>query len=466
MTVQTRDSIESDWQQLARDHLMLHFTDMARLRDSKVPVLVRGEDCFVYTDDGSRKIDGLSGLYCTNVGHSFGDELGQAALEQMRELPYTTNWTTAHPRSIELSARLADLAPANLNRSFFVSSGSEAVESAWKIARQYHAANGEPQRRKAISRRIAYHGTTLGALSFTGIPSSRTPYEPLAVPTAFVSNTDRFRHPLGGDEDAFCRMLLDEIEATIEFEAPETIAMLIAEPVQNAGGSIVPPAGYWAGLRELCDRYGILLCSDEVICAFGRLGNWFGAERFGYQPDLLTFAKGVTSAHVPLGGLLISDRVAEPFLDGRAFYAHGATFGGHPVAAAVALKNLEIMERENVLGNVRATEGWLSEQLNALRELPIVGDVRGMGMFWALELVKDEQNGMFSEAEQNWLLRDFLSERLFSRGLLCRLDDRGEPVVQIAPPLVADREVLAQIVEILHDTLVEAGDELTAHSAQ
>jgi adenosylmethionine-8-amino-7-oxononanoate aminotransferase len=463
MTLDIDTQAAVDWQQGARQHLMLHFTDMQRLQHEQVPVLVRGEGCFVFTEDGTRKIDGLAGLYCTNMGHDFGRELGEAALAQMSELGYTTNWTTAHPRSIELSTKLADLAPGGLNRSFFVNSGSEAVESAWKIARQYHAGRGEEGRRKAISRRYSYHGTTLGALSFTGIPSCRTPFEPLAVPTAFVSNTNRFRHPLGHDDEAFCRALLDEIIDRIEFEGPETIAMLIAEPVQNSGGSLVPPDGYWAGLREICDRYGILLCSDEVICAWGRLGAWFGAEKFGYEPDLLTFAKGITSAHVPLGGVLIHDRVAEPFLDGRAFYMHGATFGGHPVAAAVALKNLEIMEREDVLGNVGAQEGYLSERLNALRDLPVVGDVRGMGLFWALELVSDkETNATFSPEEEKWLLHDFLSGRLYDRGLLCRLDDREDAVVQIAPPLVAGEDVLGEIVDILQVTLQEAGEELRA----
>ncbi|HEY3771955.1 MAG TPA: aspartate aminotransferase family protein [Solirubrobacteraceae bacterium] len=463
MTLNTDTQPAVDWQRNARAHMMLHFTDMERLQHEDVPVLVRGEGCYVFTEDGTRKIDGLAGLYCTNIGHGFGRELGEAALAQMSELGYTTNWTTAHPRAIELSTKLAELAPGGLNRSFFVNSGSEAVESAWKIARQYHAARGEGGRRKAISRRYAYHGTTLGALSFTGITSCRTPFEPLAVPTAFVSNTNRFRHPLGHDDAAFCRALLDEVVDTIEFEGPETIAMLIAEPVQNAGGSLVPPDGYWSGLREICDRYGILLCSDEVICAWGRLGAWFGAEKFGYEPDLLTFAKGITSAHVPLGGVLIHDRVAGPFLDGRAFYSHGATFGGHPVAAAVALKNLEIMEREDVLGNVGAQEGYLSERLQDLRELPIVGDVRGMGLFWALELVSDEEtNATFTPEEEKWLLHDFLSGRLYDRGLLCRLDDREDAVVQIAPPLVADEDVLGEIVDILQATLQEAGEELRA----
>ncbi|MGH2874104.1 MAG: aspartate aminotransferase family protein [Solirubrobacteraceae bacterium] len=454
----------AELKQAARDHMLLHFTDMpAFARDPLV--LARGEGAYVFDIDGKRYIDGLSGLYCTQVGHSFGDEIGRAAHEQMRELPFVSNWTVAHPRAIELSARIAQLAPAGLERVFFTSSGSEAVEAAWKLARQYHAARGEPQRRKAIARKVAYHGTTLGALSFTGLGSCRAPFEPLAVPTRFVSPTDSYRHPLAGDGAAFCRALLDEIEEVIEFEQADTIAMLIAEPVQNAGGCFVPPAGYWAGLREICDRHGILLCSDEVICAWGRIGTWFGCQRLHYLPDLVTFAKGLTSAHFAMGGVLISERVAQPFVDGS-MYMHGATFGGHPVGSAVALKNLEIIERERLLDNVLANEPLLRERLAELKELPIVGDVRGMGHFWALELVRDKDDkSTFTPAETSWLLRDFLSARLFERGLIVRLDDRDDPVVQLAPPLVADREVLSEMLEILGVTLEEAGAALRATAA-
>ena len=202
----------------------------------------------------------------------------------MARLPFTSNWTVAHPPAIELATRLAELSPPGLDRAFFTSGGAEAVESAWKLAVQFHAANGEPGRRKVIARQDAYHGMTLGALAMTGIEECRTPFEPLAVPVVHVMNTSAYRHPEGGDEDRLCAALLAEIEKTIEAEGAETIAMLIAEPVQNAGGSIVPPRGYWQGLREICDRHGILLCADEVICAFGRIGHWFGVERFDYRP--------------------------------------------------------------------------------------------------------------------------------------------------------------------------------------
>jgi adenosylmethionine-8-amino-7-oxononanoate aminotransferase len=236
--------------------------------------------------------------------------------------------------------------------------------------------------------------------------------------------------------------------------------MLIAEPVQNAGGCFVPPAGYWAGLRELCDRHGILLCSDEVICAWGRLGNWFGAERFGYVPDLLTFAKGLTSAHFAMGGVLVHDRVAAPFIEGE-LYMHGITFGGHPVAAATALANLDVFERESLLENVRSNEAAFGAMLDSLRDIPIVGDVRGMGYFWALELVRDKATkATFTSEEADWLLGDFLSDRLLARGLIVRLDDRGEPVIQLAPPLVADRAVLEEMLAILSGTLSEADAQL------
>jgi hypothetical protein len=442
--------VMTDYQALAKAHLMLHFSDMAAYAERPIPIIERGEGCRVIDDAGNRYIDGLSGLYCTNLGHSHGDELGRAAHEQMRALPFTSNWTVAHPRSIELAARIADLAPAGLERVFFTSGGSEAVESAWKLALQYHQANGEPGRRKAIARKDAYHGVTLGALSFTGIPVCRDPFEPMAIPVTHVSNTNAYRHPEGEDETRFTAALLEEVETAITEEGPETVAMLIAEPVQNAGGSLVPPAGYWQGLREICDRHGLLLCSDEVICAFGRLGYWFGAEAFGYQPDLITFAKGLTGAHFALGGLLISDRVAAPFLDGTADYMHGLTFGGHPVGSAVALAALDVYERDGILENVRANEPHARAGLESLRDIPIVGDVRGMGHFFSIEVVRDQATKQaLTGPEAEWLLKDVLSAALWDRGLICRLDDRADPIVQIAPPLVADAALFDEIAEIL-----------------
>jgi len=437
----------------ARDHMLLHFTDMPAFAQDPL-VLVRGEGPYVFDTDGKRYIDGLSGLYCTQVGHSFGDEIGRAAHAQMRELPFTSNWTVAHPRAIELAARIAALSPPGLERVFFTSGGSESVEAAWKLARQYHAARGEPQRRKAIARKVAYHGTTMGALSFTGLTSCRAPFEPLAVPTRFVSPTDSYRHPLADDEAAFCRALLDEIEEVIEFEQADTIAMLIAEPVQNAGGCLQPPEGYWAGLRALCSRHGILLVADEVITGFGRLGEWFGVSRFGVAPDLVTTAKGITSAYAPMGAVLVSAEVAAPLYEEGRTLLHGITFGGHPVSAAIALKNIELFEREDVLANVRALEPHLAAGMDSLRRLPIVGDVRGSGFFWAVELVPDGPDSRFDAAQREELLRRFLPGALVRAGLIARGDDRGDTVIQVAPPLISDAAVLDELVERLGEVLL------------
>ena len=440
---------------------MLHFTDMAALEADGTTIIDRGEGCYVFDEEGRRYIDGLSGLYCVNLGHSHGEEIAAAASEQMSRLAYSSNWTVAHPPAIELAAKIAELAPDNLNRVFFTSGGAESVESAWKMAVQFHQANGEPGRRKVIARQDAYHGVTLGALAMTGLEECRTPFEPFGVPAVHVANTNAYRHPDGADEARLLSALLAEVEATIGREGAETIAMLIAEPVQNAGGCLVPPDGYWTGLRELCDRHGILLVSDEVICAFGRIGNWFGAQRLGYEPDMITFAKGLTGAHFPMGGLLISDRVAAPFLAGDEMFLHGITFGGHPVGAAVALASIEIFEREAVLANVMANEPVIHDALDALRDIPIVGDVRGIGHFWAIELVRDQETReTFEGPSAEWLLKDVLSAELWGRGLVCRLDDRTEPIVQIAPPLVADRSTIDEIATILREGLTVAAERM------
>jgi adenosylmethionine-8-amino-7-oxononanoate aminotransferase len=445
-----------DLQQAARDHLWLHFTRMGGYREAEVPIIVRGEGCHLYDLAGNRYLDALAGLFAVQIGYSHGDEMGRAAHEQMRELPFYTNWSYAHPRAIELAHEIARLTPGDLNRVFFVSGGSEAVESAWKLARQYHMARGE-RRWKAVSRRTAYHGTTLGALSINGIPALRAPFEPLVPDVIHVRNTNRFHRPPEETEEQFTAFLLDDLESAIVQAGPETVAMVIMEPVQNAGGSFMPPAGYWRGVREICDRYGILLCADEVITAFGRVGEWFGSTKFDIRPDLVTSAKGLSSAYAAIGAVIAADHVVEPFLDDTAMYAHGITFGGHPVQAAVALKNIEIMRRERVVENVQANEERFRTALEQLLDLPIVGDLRGTGYFWALELVKDkETRGGFSHEESESLLRGFLSPRLFERGLICRADDRGDPVVQVSPPLVAGPAEFDELVGILGDVLAEA----------
>lgn len=449
-----------DLQQAARDHLWLHFTRMGNYAEGELPIIVRGDGCYLEDSNGKRYLDALAGLFAVQIGYSHGEEIGQAALEQMRELPFYTNWSYAHPRAIELAAKLGELMPGDLNRVFFVSGGSEAVEAAWKLARQYHLARGE-RRWKAVARRTAYHGTTMGALSINGIPALRAPFEPLVPDVVHVRNTNRYHRPPGETEAEFTAFLLEDLESAIEQAGPETVAMVIMEPVQNSGGSFTPPAGYFAGVREICDRYGILLCADEVICGFGRLGAWLGSERYDIRPDLVTCAKGLSSAYAAIGAVIATDRVFEPFLAEKRVYAHGMTFGGHPVQAAIALKNLEIMQRERVVEHVRENEARFHDTLAQLLGLELVGDLRGTGYFYALELVKDkETRETFSDEESEWLLRDFLSQRLFERGLICRTDDRGDPVVQISPPLVAGQQHFDEIVGILGDVLSEAGRRL------
>jgi adenosylmethionine-8-amino-7-oxononanoate aminotransferase len=459
---------------------------MGGYQDAEVPIIVRGDGCYLEDSHGKRYLDALAGLFSVNIGYGYGEEMGEAAAAQMRELPFYTNWSYAHPRAIELASEIASLAPGDLNRLFFVSGGSEAVESAWKLARQYYAARGEMRFRaarvpgqrveavvdfdamealqqtsrrrwKAISHHIAYHGTTMGALSINGIPAIREPFEPLVPGVHHVRNTNRYHRPPEETEAEFTAFLLDELEQTIEAAGPETIAMVIFEPVQNAGGAFTPPEGYWRGVRELCDRYDILLCADEVITGFGRLGAWFGSELYDIRPDLMTIAKGLSSSYASIGAVVASDRVMEPFMEGSRMYSHGITFGGHPVMSAIALKNIEIMKRERIVEHVADTQSTFRATLEQLLELPIVGDVRGTGFFYAIELVKDkETRETFNDEECETLLRGILSPALFERGLICRADDRGDPVIQISPPLVAGQQEFDQMVSILGDVLAEA----------
>ncbi len=444
-------------QEAARRHLWMHFTRMSTYADHDVPVMVRGEGPWVWDSRGRRYLDGLSGLFVVQAGHG-RRELAEAGAEQASQLAYFPLWSYAHPNAIELSERLASLAPGPINRVFFTTGGGEAVESAWKLARQYFRATGQPGRYKVLSRHIAYHGTTMGALSITGLPSIKEPYEPLVPGSVRVANTNFYRAPEHGDDlEAFGRWAADDIERHILMEGPESVAAVFLEPVQNSGGCFPPPPGYFQRVREICDRHGVLLVSDEVICAFGRLGTWFGSERYGYQPDMITCAKGMTSGYSPLGALLVDDRLMEPFLDGTTTFTHGFTFGGHPVSTAVALANLDLFEKEDLVGGVARRGPAFRTVLEGLRDLPIVGDVRGDGFFYGIELVKDKATRTtFDDGESERLLRGYLSGALFDAGLICRADDRGDPVVQLAPPLVCDQEHFDLIGQILRSVLTEA----------
>jgi adenosylmethionine-8-amino-7-oxononanoate aminotransferase len=445
-----------DLQQAARDHLWMHFTRMAAYEDAEVPIIMRGDGCYLEDANGKRYLDALAGLFAVQIGYSYGDEVGRAAHAQLKELPFYTNWSYAHPRAIELAEEVAGLAPGDLNRVFFVSGGSEAVESAWKLARQYHAARGE-RRWKAIARRLAYHGTTMGALSINGIPARKSAFEPLVPDTLHVRNTNRYHRTEGETEEQFTAFLLDDLESSIEQAGPETVAMVIFEPVQNSGGCFPPPPGYLERVREICDEFDVLLVADETICAFGRIGDMFAMSRFGVQPDIITTAKGITSGYAPLGAMVVSDRLFEPFRTGTNYFAHGYTFGGHPVSAAVGLANLDIFEREGLNAHVQQNEAGFRSTLEKLLDLPIVGDVRGAGYFYGIELVKDKATKeTFDEDESERLLRGFLSKALFEAGLYCRADDRGDPVIQLAPPLIIGQREFDEIEQTLRSVLTEA----------
>ncbi|MGW0423780.1 aminotransferase class III-fold pyridoxal phosphate-dependent enzyme [Streptomyces sp. NPDC003015] len=463
MTTSTR-SPAGELSATAARHLLLHMTPNGSLGPEGEDLLVvqRGEGPYVYDADGRRYIDGLSGLYCCQLGYSYGPEFAEAAERQLRELCYSPLWTgSAHPTAIELAERLSLIAPVGIEHTFFSSGGAEAVEAAWKIARRYHALRGEPSRTKAIARRGAYHGLTIGALSLTDDPGLTEPYGPPAIDTRFVSNTNRLGlAPEFADDEVYTTWLLAELEAAILAEGPETIAMLIAEPVQNRGGCITPPQGYWQGLRTLADRYGFLLVADEVITGFGRVGEWFGGDRYGAHPDMVTVAKGITAGYAPLGATLVSTKVTEVINRPGAVLNHGYTFAGHPLSAAIALRNLEIMERDGILENVRALQDDLARSMAALTDLPIVGDVRGAGFFYSCELVGDRDDGGFSDSARKELVTDLIPRRLREAGLLARVYNRSAPLIQIAPPLISDRALVDRIADIIADTLDEASARL------
>ncbi len=434
--------------QLVHRHLLPHFTRGDAWRRGDPVVVDRGEGCYIWDTAGTGYLDGLSGLFCTNLGHGRSD-LTSAAAKQMDRLAFYPNWGFAHPSSMEAASFIASVAPKDLDRVFFVNSGSEAIESALKFARCYHLANGEEARHKVIARRWAYHGTTLGALAATGVPNLRDPFAPMLPDCVrHVDNTLGCARESG--DDARALPCVTAVEEAILSEGPETVAMVIAEPVQNGRGALVPPEGYWQELRRICDQYGVLLCADEVINSFGRLGYWFGSERFGAEPDMITFAKGVTSAYQPLGGLVVRGCLVDRVWDSSiAMFVHGSTFGAHPVATAVALANMAAMRDEDVFGNVLGNEPRLGEGLRALMAShSCVKDVRGTGYFHYVELMRDRATATdLSEAEFSQLLPGGVLDRFVREArVLVRPDSRGAAMLAIAPPLVADAAVIDDLL--------------------
>ena len=440
------------------EHLWLHFTRHGP--HFTPPIITRGEGVTIFDDRGKSYLDALSGLFTVQVGHG-RSELAEVAARQASTLAFFPLWGYATPPAIELAERLARYAPGELNRVFFTTGGTEAVETAWKVAKQYFKLIGKPGKHKVISRSVAYHGTTQGALAITGLPLYKAPFEPVTPGGFRVPNTNFYRAPepfrAGEHTDlkAFGQWAADRIAEAIEFEGPQTVAAVFLEPVQNAGGSIPPPPGYFERVREICDEYDVLLVSDEVICAFGRIGSMFACCDIGYVPDMITCAKGMTSGYSPIGAMIASERLFEPFDDGKTMFPHGYTFGGHPVSAAVALANFDIFEREGLNDHVKTQAPGFRATLEKLYDLPIVGDVRGEGYFYGVELVKDQATKQtFSDDERRALLGR-VSAALFEAGLYCRTDDRGDSVIQLAPPLISGQAEFDTIEAILRSVLSE-----------
>ena len=450
-------------QDKARDHLWMHFSRQSSLERDGVPIIVRGEGHRIWDDRGREYIDGLAGLFTVNAGHG-RKRLAEVAAKQAEQLAFFPIWSYAHPAAIELADRLADDAPGDLNKVFFSTGGGEAVETAFKLAKYYWKLQGKPGKHKVISRSVAYHGTPQGALAITGIPAIKEMFEPVTPGGFRVPNTNIYRAEEMGaptDPEQFGVWAADRIEQMIQFEGPDTVAAVFLEPVQNSGGCFPPPPGYFQRVREICDRYDVLLVSDEVICAFGRIGHMFACDAYGYVPDMITCAKAMTSGYSPIGATIVSDKLYEPFSKGTTSFYHGYTFGGHPVSAAVALENLDIFEEEGLNERVRENSPLFRAELEKLLDLPIVGDVRGAGYFFGIELVKDKTTReTFNDDESERLLRGFLSKALYDAGLYCRADDRGDPVIQLAPPLTIGPAEFQEIEQILRSVLTEASNRL------
>ncbi len=455
---------EAELQQKAKDHLWMHFARQSVLEEHGAPIIVKGEGHHIWDSRGRKYFDGLSGLFVVNAGHG-RKRLAQVAAKQAEELAFFPLWSYAHPAAIELADRLADYAPGDLDHVFFTTGGGEAVETAFKLAKYYWKLQGRPTKHKVISRFVAYHGTPQGALAITGIPAMKEMFEPVTPGGFRVPNTNFYRAEEmgfpGGSEEEFGLWAANRIEEMIVFEGPETVAAVFLEPVQNSGGCFPPPKGYFQRVREICDKYDVLLVADEVITGFGRIGDMFASTTLGIEPDMITCAKGMTSGYSPIGACIVSDRLYEPFRHGTTAFYHGYTFGGHPVSSAVALENLAIFEEEGLTDNVKQNSPLFRAALERLTDLPIVGDVRGAGYFFGIELVKDKATKeTFDDDESERLLRGFLSKALFDAGLYCRADDRGDPVIQLAPPLTIGPAEFDEIVSTLRSVLTEAWSRL------
>ncbi len=436
---------------LEKDHLHMIHPLHHRADHANGRVWVRGQGSYLYDADDQRFIDGLSCLWNVSAGHG-RQELADAAAKQMREIAFSSSYTGGSNRpAIELAERLADLCYPTINSFYFTSGGGESTDSNIKAARFYWKVKGKPEKTKVISREWAYHGVTLAAMCATGIPAYWSMFEPKIPGFSHIPSPDPYHYPMPEDGSSQGIAAANELEREILKQGPETVAMFIAEPVQGAGGVIPPQDDYFKRIREICDQYEVLMVVDEVITGFGRTGKLFALEHYGVEPDLIQFAKSITSGALPLGGIGMSDEIAETIITSQTPWMHAYTYSGHPTACAVALATLDIIEREDLPGQAAAKgEAMLHKLQDTLGHHPHVGNIRGKGMMHGIEIVKDKKTKAWFEPA--FELGKKLTKALMDRGLYTRV--RSE-VICNAPPLTTDTAILDEMVEIYHDAIVD-----------
>jgi putrescine aminotransferase len=430
-----------EWQAMSREHHLAPFSDYKQLAENGPRIITKAEGVYLWDSEGHKILDGMAGLWCVAVGYG-REELVEAASRQMRELAFSsTFFQTATPAALELAKAIAEIAPPGMNHVFFTGSGSEGNDTVLRMVRHYWTIKGQPHKKVVISRHNAYHGSTMGSASLGGMKEMHEQGD-LPIP-GIVHIPQPYWFGEGGDmsPEAFGIWAADQLEKKILEVGEDNVAAFIAEPIQGAGGVIIPPDSYWPRIREILARYDILFVADEVICGFGRTGEWFGSDFYGNTPDLMTIAKGLTSGYVPMGGLIVSDKLFEVVSQGGDFN-HGFTYSGHPVAAAVGLANLRILKEEGIIERVRDQTGpYLQRRLRELVDHPLVGEVRGLGMLGAIELVKDKRSRTRYPSALG--AGKLCHDHSFANGLIMRAAD---DTMIIAPPLVITE---AQIDELL-----------------
>jgi 4-aminobutyrate---pyruvate transaminase len=436
--------------QMDIDHMLHPVTNLKRHAESGPLTMVRGEGSKIWDSDGKEYIDSFAGLWNVNVGHG-RTVLADAARDQIAELAYApTFFGLATPPAIELAAKLAGIYPGPINHWQFTSGGAESNETAIKIARYYWSIQGKPEKMKILSRLMGYHGIAMGALSATGIPAYWANFGPRPEGFLHLSAPYAYRNAGDLDDDGFVAALAQELEEMIEREGADTIAAMIGEPVQGAGGVVPPPDKYWAAIREVLDRHNILLIADEVITGFGRTGTMFGVQQYGVQPDIVAIAKGITSGYVPLGAVGVSDTIYQQMLEPDAMFMHGFTYSGHPVACAVALANIDIIETEELPANAKAQGAYLLGRLEELLGHQNVGNVRGKGLMMFVEVVQDKESKQPFDAASGVGAR--LTAATRERGIIVRASDVG---VAISPPLVLTKDEADRVANAIQDSIIE-----------